>query len=483
MAPRIPAHDRRRDTLAIGVLVAAAAPLFAVLLTLVGASALDAFVPRVTKAPSYDLADPLKGADSRADREPGAAPRRELTDECWIPMRTGRLLRRFEDTGVVEEVNLTGLVRPTPERVMDPGTLAHDIEQTFEPKCRDDDVVGCCFLEEVGSSQGAPRRWVRADDRKKVLKRFGARPRLADGSSVPALLFLYVLAGAAVALVTRRAPGGRILLGAGGAALLQLLVWASAMDWGRTGAFFQPMTVGSWVAPAGAMLALVLPIGLGLAVATGATVTSIRDRATGLHRCGGCDTLTDAEEKRDACATCGARRTVERPRVGLAVMAAIATSFVFTLLVVVLGRRASMFEVCPRPLDAICTLDVAQHTSLVRMDFVESVVLHDWLRYSLLTAPAFFLVPFLVGRFVRDSRSAALLAVPLAIVLATLASLLFLTPELSQVSFTFVFQLHLRAVAFWLVAGGVGGALGLRLRTGAVGVDGMPQSTRQGTKR
>lgn len=483
MAPRIPAHDRRRDTLAVGVLVAAAAPLLAVLLTLVGARALDAVVPRVTKAPSYDLADPQKGVDKRVPRDPSAAPRRELGEDCWIPMRTGRLLRRFEDNGVVEEVNLTGLVRPSVERVMDPGDLAHQIEEAFEPRCRDDDVVGCCFLLETAPSAAAPIRFVRADDRTKTLKRFGARPRLAEGSSIPSLLFLYVLAGAAVALLTRRAPGGRILLGAGAAAVLQLLVWAASMDWGTTGAFFQPMTVGSWVAPAGAMLALVLPIGLGLAVATGATVTSIVDRATGLHRCGSCDTLTDAEEKRDVCATCGARRTVERPRVGLAAMAAIATSFVFTLLVVALGRPASMFEVCPRPLDAICTLDVAQHTSLVRMDFVESVVLHDWLRYSLLTAPAFFLVPFLVGRFVRDSRSAALLAVPLAIVLATLSCLLFLTPELSQVSFTFVFQLHLRAVAFWLVAGGVGGALGLRLRTGAVGVDGVPQSTRQGTKR
>lgn len=478
MAPRIPEHDRRRDTLAVGVLVAAAAPLLGALLGLAGVRALDPVVPRVTKSPSYDLVVKERDAAAPSPVPPKgtAAASRELRDDCWIPMRTGRVLRRFEDSGVVEEVDLSGLGRPSIDRVMDPGSLAHDIEETFEPRCRDDDVVGCCFV------QDAPTKFVRSDEHTKVLKRYGARPRLAEGSSVPALLFLYVVAGAAVALVTRRAPAGRVLLGAGLAALVQLVVWSSAMDWGVTGAFFQPMTVGSWVAPAGAMLALVLPLGLGLAVATAVTVTSILDRTAGLHRCGSCDTLTDAAVRADACATCGARRTMARPRIGLAAMSSIAIGFVFTLAVVALGRAAAMFYVCPRPLDAICTLAVEQHSGLDRIDFVESVLLHDWLRYALLTSPAFVLVPFLVGRFVPGSRSAALLAVPLGIVVATLAALFFLVPELSQVSFGVVFQLHLRATAFWLVAGGVGGALGLRLRSAAVGLDTAPASTKPGTK-
>ncbi|MFO0616269.1 MAG: hypothetical protein U0414_26985 [Polyangiaceae bacterium] len=459
---QIPDRDGRRDALWLGVAAGAAAPLLGALLTLARANALDPVIPRVAESPSYDL-DSRRVAESDPGLEAPRGGRQELTDACWIPMRSGRLLRRYEDTGVVEEVDLTGQKRPSVERVKDPGTLVSEIESTFEPRCRDDDVVGCCFLQESTS------RYVRADDKRRILKRFGARPRLAEASSIPSLLFLYVLSGALVALLTRRAPGGRILLGTTFAAVVQLLVWAGSMDWGATGAFFQPMAVGAWVAPAGALLALVLPLGVGLAVATGATVTSIVDRSSGLHRCGSCDTLTDAEERRDACATCGARRFVRPPRLGLAGMAAIATGFVFTLLVLALGRATSMFYVCSRPMDAICTLAAEQHTGLARIDFTDAVVLHDWLRYALVTVPAFFLVPFLVGRFVRESRSAALLSAPLSVVVTTVASLLFVVPELSQVSFTFVFQLHLRAFAFWLIAGGLGAALGSRLRSGAVG--------------
>lgn len=463
MPARIPAHDRRRDELWAGVAAAGAAPLVGAILTLIGASALDAVAPRVTKSPSYDLdtkrtVDP----DDPGRVTPLGRHKQELTDACWIPMRTGRVLRRYEDTGVVEEVDLTGQKRPSVDRVMDPGTLARDVENTFEPKCRDDDVVGCCFIQETAT------RFARADDRTRILKRYGARPKLGAASSVPALLFLYVLGGAIVALLTRRASSGRVLLGCGAAGLVQLAVWASSMDWGVTGAFFQPMAVGAWVAPAGAMLALVVPLGVALAAATGATVTSIVDRAEGIHRCGSCDALTDAAEPHEVCSTCGARRSRRVPRFGLAAMAAVAVGFVFTLLVVALGRATSTLYVCPRPMDAVCTLALAQHDGLTRVDFVDSVILHDWIRYGLVTAPAFLVVPFLVGRFVKGSRGAALVAVPLAVVVATLAALFFVLPELSQVSFTVVFQLHLRVVAIWLVAGGVGAALGSRLRGSTV---------------